>query len=78
MRHKVVTTVAVTVNGQTWKRAFSFRNVGPDDAVYVVNRKDGTISFGDGTQGRTPAVGTTIGVPIAMGRVRRKHFQTYR
>jgi hypothetical protein len=67
MKHKVVTTVAVTVNAQTWNRAFSFRNAGPDDAVYMVNQKDGTISFGDGTHGRTPAVGTTVRVSYRDG-----------
>ena len=67
MKHKVVATIALTVNGRTWNRAFSLRNAGPDDAVYMLNQRDGTISFGDGTHGRIPAVGTTIGVSYRNG-----------
>jgi hypothetical protein len=67
MKRKVVTTIAVTVNGRGWNRAFSFRNAGPDDAVYVLDQKDGTIRFGDGTHGRRPPVGSTISVSYRDG-----------
>lgn len=67
MKREAVTTIAVTVNGRTWNRAFNLRNARPDDAVYVLNRKDGSITFGDGTHGRKPPVGATISVSYRDG-----------
>jgi hypothetical protein len=67
MKRKLVTTIAVSVNGRAWNRAFSFRNAKPDDAVYVLNQKDGRISFGDGTHGRRPPIGAIIGVSYRDG-----------
>jgi hypothetical protein len=67
MKRKVVSTIAVIVNGRAWNRTFSFRNAGPDDAVFVLQPKDSTIMFGDGTQGRTPPVGSTIVVSYRYG-----------
>jgi hypothetical protein len=67
MKRKVITRIALTVNGWTWNRAPSFRKAGPDDAVYMLNQKSGTIRFGDGTHGRIPGVGTTIGVSYQDG-----------
>jgi hypothetical protein len=67
MKRKAVTTIAVTVNGREWGRAVSFRNAGPDDAIYVLDQRDGAIRFGDGSHGRTPPVGSTIGVSYRDG-----------
>jgi hypothetical protein len=67
MKRKAVTTIAVTVNGREWDRALSFRNAGPDDAIYVLDQRDGAIRFGDGSHGRTLPVGSTIGVSYRDG-----------
>lgn len=67
MQRGAVATVAVTVNNQAWTRVFSFRNAGPDDAVYVLDRKGGYIKFGDGTHGRIPQVGDVIGASYRDG-----------
>lgn len=67
MKREIVTTIAVTVNGRAWNRAFSFRNAGPDDAVYKLDQQNGSIRFGDGIRGRTPPVGSTVGVSYRVG-----------
>jgi hypothetical protein len=56
-------------NGErrSWTRVVSFRNAGPNDAVYLLDPKDGTIRFGDGAQGRRPQVGATISVTYRDG-----------
>jgi hypothetical protein len=67
MKRKAVTTIAVTVNGREWSRALSFRNARPDDAIYVLDQRDGAIRFGDGSHGRTPLSAVPSASPIAMG-----------
>ena len=67
MKRKSVTTIAVTVDGRAWNRAFSLRNAGPDDAVYKLDQESGSIRFGNGIRGRTPPVGSTIGVSYRYG-----------
>lgn len=67
MKRKVVTTIAVAVNGRPWKRIFTLRIAGPHDRVYTLNREDGAVTFGDGTHGRTPPLGSTISVSYRHG-----------
>jgi hypothetical protein len=63
----VVATVVVTVNNDPWNVVPSFRDVGPSDPVYTLNRETGTITFGDGVYGATPPVGSTISVSYRYG-----------
>jgi hypothetical protein len=63
----VVATVVVTVNNDPWNVVSSLRDVGPSDPVYTLNRETGTITFGDGVNGATPPVGSTINVSYRYG-----------
>lgn len=67
MESKVGSTVDVTVNDQAWTRVSDLWNVGPDDPAYVLDKESGTVTFGDGTHGRKPEVGATIGVSYRDG-----------
>jgi predicted phage baseplate assembly protein len=42
---------------QPWKEVSDFYGARPDDAVYVLNRSTGEITFGDGQRGRIPVAG---------------------
>ncbi len=64
---KAVAKIAVTVNSRPWTRVSVIRNSGPNDAVYVLDPKDGTIRFGDGVHGRVPPTGASIGVRYSYG-----------
>jgi hypothetical protein len=67
MERRAAATIRVTVNDRAWIRVSSFRNAGPDDAVYVLDPEDGSIRFGDGVHGRRPQVGASIGVTYRDG-----------
>ncbi len=64
---KAVAKIGVTVNHRPWTRVSVIRNSGPNDAVYVLNPKDGNIKFGDGVHGRMPPTGASIGVRYSYG-----------
>jgi hypothetical protein len=55
--HEVEATVEVRVKGEAWTRARSLLDAGPDDPLFVVNPECGSITFGDGVNGRRPPVG---------------------
>ena len=42
---------------QPWREVSDFYGARPDDAVYVLNRATGEITFGDGRRGRIPVAG---------------------
>lgn len=42
---------------QPWREVSDFYGARPDDAVYVLNRATGQITFGDGRRGRIPVAG---------------------
>jgi hypothetical protein len=52
--------VEVVVDGSRWRRLDTLAEAGPDDEVYVVETKGGTIVFGDGVHGRVPGEGSCI------------------
>ena len=67
MERNVEATVGVTVNDQAWTRVSDLRNARPDDPVFVLDPESGRLTFGDGTHGRTPEVGATIGIAYRDG-----------
>ena len=50
----------MVVDGTHWRRLDTFAEAGPDDEVYMVDPKAGTIVFGDGVHGRVPGEGSSI------------------
>lgn len=67
MKYKAAGMVTLTVNGRAWKRVASLESAGPNDTVFVLNRQDGSIQFGDGTHGQKPSGGATIRVSYRDG-----------
>lgn len=67
MKRQDSTKVILKVNGRPWTRVTDLRNAGPQDAVYVLDREDGTVTFGDGTHGQMPQVGNTIRISYRLG-----------
>lgn len=67
MGRKVTATVTVTVNDQAWTRVSDLRKAGPDVPVYELDLESGKVTFGDGTHGRKPEVGATIGIAYRDG-----------
>jgi hypothetical protein len=59
--------VVVTVNNRQWRAVSSFRDAGPDDAVFTLNHETGNIAFGDGVNGAKPPVGSVITVGYRHG-----------
>ena len=58
--------VVVTVNNRQ-RAVSSFRDAGPNDAVFTVNHKTGNIAFGDDVNGAKPPVGSVITVGYRHG-----------
>ena len=52
----------VKVNDVAWTRVTSFAGLAPTDEAYILNPTAGTITFGDGLQGKVPPLGNTIKV----------------
>ena len=52
--------VEVVVDGALWREVADFAHAGPADEVYVLDPKTGTVLFGDGVHGRTPAAGSSV------------------
>lgn len=67
MKYKAAGRVKVTVNGRTWKQVANLLSAGSNDTVFVLNRQDGSIQFGDGTHGQIPSGGATIRVSYRDG-----------
>lgn len=67
MKRQDSAKVVLKVNGRPWTRVTDLRDAGPRDAVYALDRDDGTVIFGDGIHGRMPQVGNTIQVSYRIG-----------
>lgn len=67
MQREDIGNVVLTVNGRRWTRVISLHNAAPDDAVYVLYPKDGSVKFGDGSHGRIPPVGSTVRISYKHG-----------
>lgn len=50
----------VTVDGEPWTEVASLDQAGPEDRVYVLDRRTGTLTFGHGEHGRRPPAGVRI------------------
>jgi hypothetical protein len=59
--------VVVTVNNRQWRAVSSFRDAGPNDAVFTLNQGTGNIAFGNGVNGAKPPVGSVITVRYHYG-----------
>ena len=59
--------VAVSVNNHQWRQVSSFRDAGPNDTVFVLDPQNGSLRFGNGVQGATPPVGSTVSVSYRFG-----------
>ena len=55
MKYRAAGRVTVTVNGRAWKQVANLHSAGLNDTVFVLNRQDGSIQFGDGTHGQNGA-----------------------
>ena len=55
------------VDGETWKKVTNLHDSGPEDKVYLLNRKKGEIVFGDGVHGEKPPVGSRIKAKYQYG-----------
>jgi hypothetical protein len=67
MKPRGTTQIVVNVNKRRWKQLSSFRDTGPDEPVFVIDRQSGSIQFGDGVHGAIPSVGSTITVTYRYG-----------
>ena len=67
MGRESASKVLVTVNNTQWTAVSSFRDAGPNAAVYTLNPETGSIVFGDGVNGAKPPVGSTIGMSCQYG-----------
>jgi hypothetical protein len=59
--------VEITVNEQPWLQVDSLEHAGPDDAVFVLDRFTGIVTFGDGANGRRPPTGSRISASYRSG-----------
>ena len=57
----------LTVNGEHWKRVASLDCSGPNDRHYILDRRTGKISFGDGERGQIPTTGSSIQATYRLG-----------
>lgn len=53
----------ITVDGERWEEVEDFDASGPIDPHYVLDREAGTVSFGDGINGRMPEPTATVKAP---------------
>lgn len=60
-------SVVVIVNGSQWNVVSSFRDAGPNDAIFTLNRETGSIAFGDGVNGAKPPIGSVVTVSYHYG-----------
>jgi hypothetical protein len=59
--------VEIRVDGVLWRERRSLVGRGPLERVFVVDREAGTVTFGDGVQGRRPSSDATILVTLRRG-----------
>ncbi len=57
-----VNRITVKVNDVNWTLVSTFTGFSPTDEIYIINTTTGTVTFGDGTQGKVPPNGNTIKV----------------
>ncbi len=57
----------LTVDQKQWKRVATLDHSGPNDPVFVLDSKTGTISFGDGARGQRPSSGSSIQASYRYG-----------
>lgn len=50
----------VKVNDIAWTEVTAFAGTSPTDEIYTLNKSTGTITFGDGLQGKIPPIGLSI------------------
>ena len=62
-----VLAATVFVDGNQWHEVPDFHASGPDDAHFVLDRTDGTVTFGDGSTGRVPPVDATVVADYVAG-----------
>jgi hypothetical protein len=55
------------VDGRRWVQVENFDSSGPNDAHFVLDRENGSISFGDGSHGRRPPAGSRIQATYRYG-----------
>jgi hypothetical protein len=67
MKPRGTAQIVMNVNNRRWKQSLSFRDAGPDEPVFVIDRQSGSIEFGDGVHGAIPSVGSTITVTYRYG-----------
>lgn len=54
----------VWVDGRRWRQVTSFADTRSEDEVYVLDAENGSIHFGDGTNGRRPRMGAEVVVAV--------------
>ena len=67
LEHAPVRSATVSVDGEQWTEVRDFDAAGPDDRVYVLDRRAGTIRFGDGRRGAVPPATTTVTATYTAG-----------
>jgi hypothetical protein len=67
MEQQSAARVVVTVDEREWIAVSSLSGAGANDAVYVLDRAAGTITFGDGINGARPPTGSTVSVSYQYG-----------
>ena len=62
--------IEVWVDGELWQPISRLDQAGPSDNVYALDPESGTVTFGDGKQGRSPPAGSSLRVTYRHGRGR--------
>ena len=62
-----VLSATVFVDGNRWHEVPDFDASGPDDNHYILDREDGTVTFGDGIRGRVPAADASVVADYVAG-----------
>lgn len=69
VKHPPVTpgSQAVYVGGTLWQPIDDLADAGPDDHVYEIDPANGTVAFGDGTNGLIPSAGAVVTADYTSG-----------
>ena len=62
-----VLAATVFVDGRQWHEVPDFHASGPDDDHFVLDREDGTVTFGDGITGRVPPADAAVVADYVAG-----------
>ena len=65
--HAPVLSATVRVDGEPWSEVADFDASAPGDRHYVLDRQEGTVTFGDGRAGRRPPVDATVTTSSVSG-----------